>query len=341
MRFVDEAKIWVQGGDGGNGCSSFRREKFVPRGGPNGGNGGSGGNVVLVASNKTPTLLDHSYQQHYSAPRGEHGRGKLQHGKNGEDLEVFVPVGTLVRDAETNVELADLVHEGDRFIAAFGGRGGRGNASFKSSTNRAPQYSQPGEKGEQRRLKLELKLLAHVGLVGLPNSGKSTLISKISSAHPKIADYPFTTLTPHLGVVLFADFESMVVADIPGIIPGAHQGAGLGLRFLRHIERTSLLVFLIDAAALDPTNPGRDHGILTSECNSYSPDLLKRPQIIALNKMDMVPSGKLPPEEEAYYRSLGKPVVLVSARTGEGIPGLLAEMKKALESTATQGFADE
>lgn len=297
--------------------------------------------MILAASNKTPTLLDHSYQQHYTAPRGEHGKGKLQHGRNGEDLEVFVPVGTLVRDAETNEVLADLVHEGDRFTAALGGRGGRGNASFKSSTNRAPQYSQPGGEGQRLRLKLELKLLAHVGLVGLPNAGKSTLISKISSAHPKIADYPFTTLTPHLGVVSFPDLESMVVADIPGIIPGAHQGAGLGLRFLRHIERTSLLVFLIDAAAMDPGDPGRDYRALVSECERYSLDLLKKPQIIALNKMDMVSSGKLPPEEEAYYRASGKSFVLISARTGEGLDPLLAELRKALNTAAIQGSANE
>lgn len=286
--------------------------------------------MVLVASNKTPTLLDHSYQQHYRAPRGAHGKGKLQHGKDGEDREVFVPVGTVVRDFETNAVFADLVHEGDRFIAAQGGRGGRGNASFKSSINRAPTVAQPGGEGEQKRLKLELKLLADVGLVGLPNAGKSTLISRISAAHPKIADYPFTTLTPQLGVASLSDAETMVVADIPGIIKGAHHGAGLGLKFLRHIERTNLLIILIDVNTLDPQDPGRDYEIIMAECRSYSADLAKKPHIIALNKIDVVPSGELLACAEAYYRNLERPYVMISALTGQGVDELLAMVKRLL-----------
>ncbi len=335
MRFVDEVKIWVQSGDGGKGCCSFRREKYVPRGGPDGGDGGRGGHVILVATNKNPTLLDHSYQQQYIAPRGEHGKGKLQHGKNAKDLEVLVPAGTLVRDAETNEVLKDLVHEGERFVAVPGGRGGKGNAAFKSSTNRAPTKVQPGEMGQRKRLKLELKLLADAGLVGFPNVGKSTLISAISSAHPQIADYPFTTLTPHLGVVHISEFETMVIADIPGIISGAHQGAGLGLRFLRHIERTNLLIILLDASLLSSEDPGRHYETITNECKSYNPALLEKPQVIALNKADLLSSQNLSPEVKLYYEKLGKPFVLISARTGKGVDKLLAAIRERLASCKT------
>ena len=283
MRFVDEAKIWVQSGDGGKGCISFRREKYVPRGGPDGGNGGKGGDVILVATNKHPTLIDHSYQQHYKAQSGQHGKGKDQHGRSGDDLEILVPLGTVVRDAESLAILKDFTHEGDRFIVVHGGRGGRGNASYKSSTNRAPRYAQPGEPGEKKRLKLELKLLADVGIVGLPNAGKSTLISRISSAHPQIADYPFTTLAPHLGVVNFENFETCVVADIPGLIAGAHQGAGLGLRFLRHIERTNMLVLVVDLGCVNEQDPGKDYKTILHEFENYNPLLLKKPRIVALS----------------------------------------------------------
>lgn len=327
MRFVDEAKIWVQSGDGGKGCISFRREKYVPRGGPDGGDGGKGGDIILEASNKHSTLLDLSFQQHYKAQRGQHGKGKLQHGRNGEDLKIFVPVGTVVRDAESKAILKDLIQEGERFIVAQGGRGGRGNASFKSSTNQAPRKAQEGEKGEGKWLKLELKLLADVGVIGLPNAGKSTLISKISSAHPKIADYPFTTLTPHLGVVDFQNFESVVVVDIPGLIEGSHHGAGLGLTFLRHIERTLLLVLLLDLSQVTVEDPGKDYHIIINELKNYNPDLLKKTRIVALNKLDLISSQRLPAQIKSYYRKLQIPFVAISALTGEGIEKLLALIK--------------
>ena len=331
MRFIDEAKIWVQSGDGGRGCVSFRREKFVPRGGPDGGNGGKGGDVILVATNKHPTLLDIALQQHYRAKRGQHGKGKLQHGKNGEDCEIFVPLGTVVRDSQTNKILKDLVSEGERFIAARGGKGGRGNASFKSSTNQAPRRAQEGQKGESAGLKLELKLLADVGIIGLPNAGKSTLISKISSAHPKIADYPFTTLTPNLGVVQGENFENFVAADIPGLIKGAHQGSGLGLKFLKHIERTGLLVFLLDVSYLDEGDPGRDYNIILTELENYNPILLKKPRIIALNKLDLLYPPVLPDNIKSFYKKLPFPFVSFSALTGEGIKKLLTLINDMLK----------
>jgi len=330
MRFVDEVKIWVQSGDGGKGCASFRREKYVPRGGPDGGNGGKGGDVILVATNKHPTLLDHSYQQHYTAQRGQHGKGKLQHGKNGEDLEVLVPLGTVVRDADSHTILKDLTREGERFIAAQGGRGGRGNASYKSSTNRAPRYAQLGEAGEKKHLTLELKLLADVGIVGLPNTGKSTLISKISSAHPQIADYPFTTLTPHLGVVRFENFETCVVADIPGLIAGAHRGAGLGLKFLRHIERTTVLLILVDLSRVEKEDPGKDYKIIREEFKNHNPLLLKKPHIVALNKVDLLSAKSPLAATESYFRKHRIPFVTVSALTGEGIPSLVAMIKETM-----------
>jgi GTP-binding protein len=331
MRFVDEAKIWVQSGDGGRGCVSFRREKFVPRGGPDGGNGGKGGDVILVASNKHPTLLDIALQQHYRAKRGQHGKGKSQHGKTGEDREIFVPLGTVVRDSQTNNILKDLVSEGERFIVARGGRGGRGNASFKSSTNQAPRTAQEGQEGESAWLKLELKLLADVGIIGLPNAGKSTLISKISSAHPKIADYPFTTLTPNLGVVQGKNFENFVAADIPGLIKGAHQGSGLGLKFLKHIERTFLLVFLLDVSHLDEDDPGRDYNIILTELENYNPILLKKPRIIALNKLDLLSPPVLPDDIKSFYKKLPFPFVSFSALTGEGIKKLLTLINSTLK----------
>jgi len=330
MRFVDEVKIWVQSGDGGRGCISFRREKFIPRGGPDGGDGGKGGDIILVATNKHPTLLDISYQQHYKAQQGRHGKGKLQHGKKGEDLEILVPLGTVVRDAGNNTVLKDLTQEGERFVVASGGRGGRGNAYFKSSTNRTPKKAQPGEKGEKKQLKLELKLLADVGIVGLPNAGKSTLISKISSAHPKIADYPFTTLTPHLGVVNFENFETFVAADIPGLIEGAHQGAGLGLKFLRHIERTRILVILLDLVRIESNNPGKDYEIIINELKNYNPHLLEKPHIIALNKVDLLSSKSLLSGGEYYFHKLQIPFVAISALTGEGIDSFLKLIKNTL-----------
>jgi len=238
VKFIDEAKIYIKAGDGGRGCVSFRREKYVPRGGPNGGDGGNGGDIIMVARRNMSSLLDHRYQQHYRAKRGEHGRGKDQHGKNSEHLLIPVPMGTIVKDFETEEFLGDLTENNQELIVAKAGRGGKGNARFVSSTNQAPKEAEPGGEGEEKTLKLELKLLADVGLLGFPNAGKSTLISTISAARPKIADYPFTTLVPNLGVVSYGDGATFVLADIPGLIEGAHEGAGLGIQFLRHIERS-------------------------------------------------------------------------------------------------------
>ena len=258
MQFVDYTKIYVKAGDGGRGCVAFRREKYVPRGGPSGGDGGRGGHIIFRASRELNTLLDLRYQREYKAKRGQHGMGKKMHGKDGEDRIIPVPVGTLIKDAGTEEVLADLDSEGVETIIAKGGRGGQGNAHFATPTRQAPKFAQPGEEGEEKNLVIELKLLADVGLIGLPNAGKSTLISVISSARPKIADYPFTTLTPNLGVVKLKDLRSFVVADIPGLIEGAHRGAGLGFQFLRHVERTSMLLHLVDASDMPETDPVED-----------------------------------------------------------------------------------
>ena len=255
MKFIDETIITVRSGDGGRGCVSFRREKYVPRGGPDGGDGGKGGDVVLEATSRKRTLYDFRFKREFKAPGGKHGQGKQRTGKNGGDLIIKVPPGTVISDVETGETFKDLVEPGESFTLAHGGEGGRGNARFKTATNRAPRHAQPGRPGQMRTVKLELKLIADVGLVGLPNAGKSTLISAISSAKPKIADYPFTTLTPNLGVVQTGYGEPFIVADIPGLIEGAHKGAGLGIRFLKHIERTRILVHMIDAADIDDTKP--------------------------------------------------------------------------------------
>ena len=325
MRFVDEVKIHVRAGDGGSGCVSFRREKYVPKGGPDGGDGGKGGDVVIKATRVKQTLLDFHFQRHFKATRGGHGRGKQQTGKSGEPFVLEVPVGTEVRDVDTGELLGDLTQEDDFVVVAKGGRGGKGNMHFATSTRRAPRIAQPGKTGEERTIKLELKLLADVGLIGLPNAGKSTLISRISSARPKIADYPFTTLSPNLGVVRLDLGESMVVADIPGLIEGAHRGAGLGIKFLRHIERTILLIHLVDVSSC-----GQDVQIaldnyhkVNDELGHFSSELLGKPQIVCLNKIDLlVKRESLEQLREAFQR-LEAPVHAISALTGEGIQGLL------------------
>ncbi len=328
--FYDYAKIYVKAGDGGNGCVAFRREKYVPMGGPSGGNGGSGGNVVFVADRNLHTLIDFHYRKHYKAERGEHGRGKNQHGKNGEDLIIRVPVGTIIRDVNGEFSV-DLKRHGQRFIAARGGRGGRGNARFTTPQLQAPRFAERGDPGEERTLELELKLLADVGLIGLPNAGKSSLLSRISAARPKVANYPFTTLNPQLGVVDMGE-RSFVVADLPGLIAGAHSGAGLGHRFLRHVERTKLLILVVDAAGTEGRDPVDDVRVILEEVRLYNPLLADRPVVIAANKVDLPEaSDHIPQLKEAYpaYK-----IFPISAVTGSGIQELLyavAEMLEQLE----------
>ena len=330
MKFIDEAIITVRSGDGGNGCLSFRREKYVPLGGPDGGDGGKGGDVTLVSSQDRRTLYPFRFKHEFTAQRGGGGEGRQRTGKSGSDLVIEVPPGTIVRDAETGDIIKDFCLPGESFLIARGGRGGKGNTHFKSSTHRTPRFAQPGEAGEVKQLKLELKLLADVGIIGFPNAGKSTLISVISAARPKIADYPFTTLVPNLGVVKAGDREPFVVADIPGLIAGAHTGAGLGIHFLRHIERTRMLVHLIDASAIDPEKPLEAYDAINTELSSYSPDLARKPQIIALNKLD------LPGTEErarAFKAALKKRtrLYLISAATVKGVDQLLAQISNRLD----------
>lgn len=324
--FIDRAKIYVKAGDGGNGCVAFRREKFVPRGGPAGGDGGKGGDVIIEADENLDTLLDFHYKRHYYAERGEHGKGKNQKGKDGEDLIIKVPTGTLIFDAETGELIADLVSHGQRVVVARGGKGGRGNTHFATSIRQAPYFAEKGEKGEERWLYLELKLLADVGLVGLPNAGKSTLLSKISNANPEIAPYPFTTKTPNLGVVEREDI-TFTVADIPGLIEGAHENKGMGDEFLRHIERTLVLVFVIDAADL-VTPPQKAYEILKKELYLYSPKLLEKPRIIAINKIDLPEAQERLPEIEKWLKNEGVPYVFISAKEGINIDKLLELMEK-------------
>lgn len=331
VKFVDEAKIYVKSGRGGKGCVSFRREKFVPRGGPNGGDGGNGGSVILIARQNMSSLLDHRYKQHYKAENGEHGRGKDQHGKNAPTLLVPVPVGTVVKDFFTGEILGDLTEDGDTLVVAKGGRGGRGNARFATPTNRAPRYAEPGEEGEERTLLLELKLLADVGIIGFPNAGKSTLISRISAARPKIADYPFTTLIPNLGVVSYNEGKTFVVADIPGLIKGAHEGTGLGIKFLRHIERTKVLIHLIDLSPLTERDPIEDYHQMNGELKAYSRDLIRKPQIIAPNKIDITEAREKLKKIKTYFNKLGIEVFPISSATGEGLQVLIKEAGKRLE----------
>ena len=323
MQFVDYAKIYVKAGDGGRACVAFRREKYVPKGGPSGGDGGRGGHIIFRASRELNTLLDLRYQREYRAKRGQHGMGKKMHGKDGEDRIIPVPVGTVIKDADTEEVLADLDSEGVEIIIAKAGRGGQGNAHFATPTRQAPKFAQPGEEGEEKNLVIELKLLADVGLLGLPNAGKSTLISVISSARPKIADYPFTTLTPNLGVVKLKDFRSFVVADIPGLIEGAHRGAGLGFQFLRHVERTSLLLHLVDASDMPETDPVEDLKKVNKELELYSSKLLEKPQAVVGTKTDIAVDKKRLRKLAKYCKSKKIEFFPVSAATGKGIRELL------------------
>jgi GTP-binding protein len=331
MKFVDEAKIYIRSGDGGKGCVSFRREKYVPRGGPDGGDGGKGGDIVAMASKSHRTLLDMKYNQHHFAKRGDHGSGSNKTGKSASDLEIILPVGTIVSDAETGEILADLTEDGQRSILARGGIGGRGNARFATATNRAPRYAQDGIPGEERVINLELKLLADVGITGLPNVGKSTFISRISAAKPKIADYPFTTLKPNLGIVKFGDYGSFAVADIPGLIEGAHRGAGLGIKFLRHIERTSLLLHIIDISKDDYISGWEDFKTVNNELVSFSSAMIEKPQIVAINKMDLpVTQERIQAERDTFGKE-GITIFPISAVTGEGIQALMGEIAEKLK----------
>jgi GTP-binding protein len=328
--FVDEVEIHVRAGDGGRGCVSFRREKFVPRGGPDGGDGGRGGSVILEADEGLGTLLDFRYRRHYAAPRGRHGEGSDRHGANGDDLVLRVPVGTTVRERDTGRLLGDLTRHGERLAVARGGRGGRGNARFATSTRRAPRHAEPGGPGEERTLRLELRLLADVGVVGFPNAGKSTLVARLSAARPRIAEYPFTTLVPTLGLVRLDEERSFVIADVPGLIPGAAEGKGLGLRFLRHLERTRLLVHLLD---LDPgtgRDPVDDWWTIQAELEAYSPELAARPQLVAANKIDLEGAAPRLARVVAFGRRRGLGVVPIAARTGQGLDALRAAIGAAL-----------
>lgn len=324
MQFVDYVKIHVKAGDGGSGCVSFRREKYVPRGGPDGGDGGRGGHVIFRATEELNTLLDFKYRREYKAEKGQHGMGKKMHGRDGKDLIIPVPVGTLVKDADTGEVLVDLDRDEAEVLVANGGRGGLGNAHFATPTRQTPRFAQPGEKGEERFLILELKLLADVGLIGLPNAGKSTLISVISSAKPKIADYPFTTLTPTLGVVKLSDFRSFVVADIPGLIEGAHKGAGLGFQFLRHVERTSILLHLIDISEGAYGDPVENLKKINKELELYSPRLIGKPQVVVGTKTDIAGNKKRLNKLAEYCKTNAIDFFPISAVTGEGIKRLLA-----------------
>jgi GTP-binding protein len=330
MKFVDYAKIHVKAGDGGRGCVSFRREKYIPRGGPNGGDGGRGGHVIIKATNELNTLLDHKYRREYKADRGQHGMGKKMHGKNGEDLIIPVPVGTVIKEVDQEEIIADLDADGSYYIAVRGGRGGLGNAHFATPVRKAPRFAQPGESGEERWLILELKLLADVGLIGLPNAGKSTLISVISSARPKIADYPFTTLVPNLGVVKLEDFRSFVVADIPGLIEGAHKGAGLGFQFLRHVERTSTLLHLIDVSVMTTGDPVESYKKINMELKLYNPYLINKQQAVVATKLDIADKKRLD-RLRRYCKTNGIDFLEISAVTGKGIKELLAYLSVKVE----------
>ncbi len=324
MQFVDYTKIHVKAGDGGRGCVSFRREKYVPRGGPDGGDGGRGGHIIFKATKELNTLLDLRYHREYKTKKGQHGMGKKMHGKNGEDRIIPVPVGTLIKDADTEDIISDLDKEGMEAVIAKGGRGGLGNAHFATPTRQAPRFAQGGEEGEEKNLIIELKLLADVGLIGLPNAGKSTLISVISSARPKIADYPFTTLTPNLGVVKLGNYRSFVVADIPGLIEGAHKGAGLGFQFLRHVERTSMLLHLVDVSDILESDPVKDFEKINKELELYSPKLLGKPQAVVGTKTDIAGDKKRLDKLEKYCKANSIDFFPVSAVTGRGIKKLLS-----------------
>lgn len=348
MKFVDEAQIEVAAGNGGNGCISFRREKFIPFGGPDGGNGGAGGSVYLVADENLNTLVDFRHQRRFKAQRGENGMGRQMTGRNGEPVRVMVPVGTVVINVDTDEVIGDLTEHGQELLVARGGDGGRGNINFKSSTNRAPRRATSGYEGEQRSLKLELKLLADVGLLGFPNAGKSTFIRSVSAATPKVADYPFTTLSPKLGVVSIEPHKSFVIADIPGLIEGAADGAGLGIQFLRHVQRTRLLLHLVDLAPMDGTDPVEQVRAIERELGQFDPDLLTRPRWLVLNKADLLPEDERQARAAEVVGALAweQPWFVVSALAKQGtwtvaqkvFEFLDSQRQAALEAAADADF---
>jgi GTP-binding protein len=338
MKFVDEAEIRVEAGNGGHGCASFRREKFIPFGGPDGGDGGDGGSVWLVGDEGLNTLVDFRHQRRFRAQRGENGMGRQMYGKGGEDIEIRVPVGTVVSDLDTGEVIGDVTAHGQRLLVARGGRGGKGNVHFKSSTNRAPRQFTQGTPGEQRVLKLELKVLADVGLLGFPNAGKSTFIRAVSAATPRVADYPFTTLHPNLGVVRVGAHRSFVLADIPGLIEGAADGAGLGIRFLKHLQRTRLLLHLVDMAPLEgDAEVIRQVRAIEAELEKFDPDLAVRPRWLVFNKADLLPEDERRAKAEALVAELGwdGPWFLVSALAGEGTAEVCAEVMAFLDAQRT------
>jgi GTP-binding protein len=342
MKFVDEVTIKVAAGDGGNGAVSFRREKFIPRGGPDGGDGGDGGDVWLEADEGLNTLADFRHSRSFSAQRGENGMGRQMYGKGGDSITIKVPVGTIVFDNDTGEQIGDITRHGQRLLVAQGGKGGLGNVHFKSSVNRAPQRATPGTPGERRELRLELKVLADVGLLGMPNAGKSTFIRAVSSARPKVADYPFTTLHPNLGVVSVGLNRSFVIADIPGLIEGAAEGAGLGVRFLKHLARTRLLLHLVDAVPADPAHdPVRDVRALEVELAKFSPELAQRERWLVLNKVDLLPVEEREPHAKALVERLGwqGPVYVISALSGEGTVPLCQQVMNVLERMREQEAA--
>lgn len=324
--FIDEAKIYVKAGDGGKGCLAFRREKYVPRGGPSGGDGGRGGDVILVANEHRNTLLHLRFNPEHKAQRGRHGEGSQRTGHEGRSIEVEVPVGTVVHDDATGERIYDFTHPGERFVVARGGRGGKGNARFATSTHQAPTETEPGKPGDEHHLRLELKLLADVGLVGFPNAGKSTLISRISAARPKIADYPFTTLEPQLGVVQLEDFRTFVVTDLPGLIEGAHLGHGLGIQFLRHIERTRLLAHLVDVSEASGREPVQDFETIMQELASFSEELVRKPMLVVATKMDAAQDSGRVESLRRLATERGLAFLEISSATGQGIE----ELKRAM-----------
>jgi len=329
MAFVDEAKFFVKAGDGGNGCVSFRREKFVPKGGPNGGDGGKGGDVYIIATSKLHSLIDFKYRSHFKAERGSHGQGRDMHGRGGKDCIIEVPVGSIIKESESDRVIADLSEEGQKILIAKGGSGGLGNPHFASGSNRTPRLATKGKKGEEFWLKIELKLMADIGLVGLPNAGKSTLLSKLSAANPKIADYPFTTLEPQLGVLHFKTRQSCIIADIPGLVEGAYEGVGLGHKFSRHVERTRILLHVIDGSAVDVL---KNFNVIENELRSYKDELGDKTQLLVVNKCDEFGFDKeLIPDLAVEFDLNPKKIIYISAETGEGIEELKGRLEDILE----------